>query len=268
MKKAPLLLLLLSLLGQNLAGQSPERTLEDLVGQVTAGALRRGERPLEIQFRNPQLGLVPAEPFLGELLKNIEDTLEPSVGVESLQLYPKAPGAPHMLGPLEMNALLNSILALSTLEGIQYYSVSRGQMRVFYESSQVIEGPQSRRPIPDPVYSEPPESLRVYANQRDLSFGENIYQYDFYVRPGLIVFTQQNVSALSYGIIPAVGRNRLCSVVAIFDAGEYLLVYGASLARAALVPGMRERIGNSFSSRAEAIFQWFCSRADLALGDF
>jgi hypothetical protein len=48
------------------------------------------------------------------------------------------------------------------------------------------------------------------------------------------------------------------------DAGNYLLVYIASTAKAASIPGMKERIGNSFANRSEAIFNWFSNQADKA----
>jgi hypothetical protein len=67
---------------------------------------------------------------------------------------------------------------------------------------------------------------------------------------------------MSYGIIPAVGKNKLRSIVAVCDAGEYLLIYAASMAKAASVPGLNERVGNSFITRAEAILTWFTGQAD------
>ena len=77
-------------------------------------------------------------------------------------------------------------------------------------------------------------------------------------------FVQQNLTSLSYGIIPAVARNNLRSALAVLDAGDYLLVYVVSMARAASFPGVRERIGNSFANRAEAILHWFSDQADRA----
>jgi hypothetical protein len=140
-------------------------------------------------------------------------------------------------------------------------------MRTFYENSGVIASPASKTFIPDPVYPVPPGKLTIYARQKDLTFGDNTYQYDYYSFPDAMVFIQQNLSSLTYGIIPAVGKNRLRSAVAIIDAGDYLLVYAASMAKAASVPGMKERIGNSFSNRAGAILNWFASRADKAFRD-
>jgi len=97
-----------------------------------------------------------------------------------------------------------------------------------------------------------------------LSFGDNIYQYDFYTSPGALIFTQQNLTALTVGIIPAVSKNKLRSVVAVLDADDYLLVYAASMAKAASIPGMKDRIGVSFANRVEAVVHWFSDQADKA----
>jgi hypothetical protein len=62
-----------------------------------------------------------------------------------------------------------------------------------------------------------------------------------------------------------VRKNNLRSVVAVLDAGDSLLVYVASMGKAASFPGMNERAGRSFSNRAAAILSWFTRRADGAL---
>jgi hypothetical protein len=63
-----------------------------------------------------------------------------------------------------------------------------------------------------------------------------------------------------------VGKRKLRSVVAVVDAGDHLLVYAASMAAAASLPGLGERIGNSFTNRAAAVLKWFSLRADRAFG--
>jgi hypothetical protein len=137
-------------------------------------------------------------------------------------------------------------------------------MRTFYEISTVIDGPDTKRPLSDPSYTTPPAELRIYARQKDLTFGDNIYQYTYYAYPGSLVFVQENLSTMNYGPIIVVRKNQLRSVVCVLDAGDSLLVYVASMAKAASFPGMNERAGRSFSNRAEAILAWFSRRADDA----
>jgi hypothetical protein len=247
---------------------SPEirgETIENLIGQEKAAALLAGEKLIHSQFNESQLRFIPQYKSLITLVDTIRRDLEPSVMVETLFVYRKPDNAnKEAWSAGEEARLYNGVLALSTLAGLQYYSASRGTMRTFYETSSVIDGQSTKRPLPDPVYTQPPARLTVLARQKDLTFGDNIYQYDFYSETGAIIFIQQNLTSLSYGIIPAVGKNKLQSVAAVIDAGNNLLVYIASMSKAASIPGMKERIGNSFANRSEAIFNWFSDQADKA----
>ncbi|MDR0497827.1 MAG: hypothetical protein LBH42_09450 [Treponema sp.] len=240
-------------------------SLEDLVGPFQSSALLAGEKPVLVQFKDPRPGLLPGHKFLTDLVETIQRNLDPGIMVETLHVYEKPPNAEKTAWSSneEIN-LYNNLLALSTLAGLKYYSASRGTIRTFYETSSVIDGPATKKLLPDPVYPRPQAELTMFARQRDSTFGDNIYQYDYYSAPGGLIFIQQNLTALNAGIIPAVGKNRLRSVVAVLDAGNYILVYAASMAKAASIPGMRERVGNSFANRAEAITNWFRDQADKA----
>jgi len=262
---APMALVLALLFGLYPMG-SPgvfARSIEELAGPENTGALLAGEKPVLVQFREARPRLIPRNETLMKLVEDLHRDLNPGVMVETLNIYRKPPNAESGTWSEEERAkLYNGALALSTLTGIQYYSATRDSMRTFYEFSSVIDGPSSKKPVADPVYARPPEKITIYARQKDLSFGDNIYQYDYHSIPGGLIFIQQNLTSLSYDIIPAVGKNNLHSAFAVLDAGNYLLVYAASMAKAASIPGMRERIGNSFANRAEAIFLWFSSQAD------
>jgi len=242
--------------------------LENLLDSRQTNALLAGENPVLVQFNAPRPQLVPRHDTLQNYVETARRTLGPSVMVETLHLYRKPPNAGKSACSAEEElTLYNGILALSTLAGIEYYSASRGGTRILYETSQVVDGPSNKRPLPDPVFSRPQGELTIFARQKDLTFGDNVYQYDFLTAPGALIFSQQNLTSLSVGIIPAVGKNKLRSTVAILDAGEYLVVYLVSMANAASLPGMRDRVGNSFTNRAEAIIKWFSNQADKAFAN-
>ena len=141
-------------------------SLEDFVGPQQARALIAGEKPVLSQFNAPRPQLIPRHAVLEELIEAVRRDLNPSVMVETLHLYTKPPAAGKAVWSAgEEAALYNEMLALSTLAGIQYYSASRGSMRTFYETSQVIDGPSTKRNRPDPVHLRPPAELTVYARQ-------------------------------------------------------------------------------------------------------
>jgi hypothetical protein len=245
------------------AGSGFSATLEDLVGPDRAAELMNRQALNEVQYKEPRPLLVPQDRFIRQLIDEAVGALGPSLFVESLFRYAKPAGAAEgNWSTAERTALYNKALALSTLEGIQYFSSSRNRMRTFYETSTVIDGPDTKKPLADPVYGDPPAELTIYARQKDLTFGDNIYQYRYYARPDSLVFVQENLTIMNAGPIPVVGRNKLRSVIAVIDAGPCLLAYVASMAKAVSFPGMNERAGRSFSTRAEAILTWFSAQAD------
>jgi hypothetical protein len=239
----------------------PLNTLVD-TGQVPA--LLNKEAITEAQFNAPKPLLAPRHEAVRAFLAAALGEVEPSFFVETLYLYKKPPHAGEVWNDSERRALFNRTLALSTLTGIQYYSSSRKAMRTFYEISTVIDGPDTRRPLADPARLDLPPRLTLYARQKDLTFGDNIYTYTYHNLPDSLVFVQRNETALSVGIIPAVGKGKLRSIIAVVDAEAYLLVYLSSMAKAASLPGMNQRVGQSFSTRADAVLRWFTGQADKA----
>lgn len=240
--------------------------LENIVPGQAAQLRSTGDFIVETQTRNPSPKLLPLDSDLRQFLTVSIGSLNPNTMVESLYLYKKPENAqtdPGVWDNTQKAGLFNQLLALSTLTGIQYYSASRGAMRTFFEYSNVIDGPDTRYPIPDPVYSAPPDELSLYARQTDLTFGDNIYRYNYKTAKNGIFFVQENITELTYLRVPVIGKDNLRSIMAVFDCGDTLLFYIVSMARAVTVPGMGNRISNSFSNRAEAIMKWFTGRADL-----
>ena len=235
--------------------------LEELLDNTQAAVLRTGSIPHEVQFGSPKPKLAPGHEGIRLIIEDLRRGLDPSIMAETLKLYAKPAGTASWT-QAEQQALFNAAAALSTLKGLQYYSHTRGTLRTFYETSSVIDGPATKKALPDPVYSYLPRELTLFARQKDLSFGDNVYEYDYRTFSDALVFVQQNLTSLSYGIIPAVGKNKLNSLVAVIDAGDSLLIYAVSMAKASSFPGLKDKIGSSFSNRAEAILGWYAAQAD------
>ena len=241
-------------------------TPEELLGSDRAAALRSraagGELISEVQLRNPGFRLLPGHVELERFVGEAKADLGPAVLVETLFLYNKPQGRTEAWSEAERADLFNRVVALSTLAGIEYFSITRGAMRTFYESSHVIDNPRNRRPLPDPSFATPPGTLVLYAQQRDLTFGNNVYRFDYRTGADFMFFVQENITAMTAGIVPAIGRNRFRMVMAVIDAGDSLLIYAAAMARVSAVPGMGDRIGSSFNNRLKAVLQWFSEHAD------
>jgi hypothetical protein len=223
---------------------------------------------ISAQLTNPVPSLMPNQSDIRQSVMGIMNTLKPNILVEALYLYAKPTKSKTDSATWDDKqkiTVFNQITAISTLAGIQYYSSSREAMRTFYEYSSVIDSPTAKKPLPDPVFSRPPAALTVFARQKDLTFGDNIYRYDYLNTADVILFTQENITSLNYGIIPVIGRGNLRSVMAIVDGGEFILVYAASMAKAASIPGFSDKISASFSNRAQAIIRWFSDRLNREL---
>ncbi|MCL2411181.1 MAG: hypothetical protein FWC97_06005 [Treponema sp.] len=239
--------------------------IESLISAERMRELRESEnsRIFETQLRNPAVRLVPYNDELRQFVEETKRALNPGMMIEGLYWFQKPDthrSEANGWDPVQKIGVFNQLTAISSLTGVQYFSASRNAMRVFYDYSVVIDGAQTRRSLPDPVFARPPEELTLFARQRDLTFGDNVYRYDFRVTPTAIFFVQENVTALSFGIIPLIGRGNLRSIVALIDCGDGILVYAVSMARAASLPGTGDRVGNSLRNRAEALLNWLSDR--------
>jgi len=238
-------------------------SLEDFIDQGIAASLRAASEPItELQMKNPVPRLTPGHEELQRFVRETLRGLEPNILVETLSLY-RRPQSSTGWSRDEQAGLFNQLLAISTLTGIQYYSESRKAMRIFYESSTVIDDPAKKKPQPDPTFAVCPDSLALYARQKDLTFGDNIYRFEYHTDADIILFSQENLSSMNLGIIPAISKNKFRTVMAVIDAGDSLLIYAAAMAKTASVPGMGDRIGSSFTNRVKAILKWFVGRVEI-----
>jgi hypothetical protein len=161
----------------------------------------------------------------------------------------------------ELASIYGLMRSVSSLEGIVYWSASRGTWRTFYAESYRVDGPDSRRRLPDDPAPRPgavPPFERLYAFQRDLSFGANLYSFDFNSRPDSIVLETTNLTRMNYGPIPILEPAALKTRILILLAEDALVFYVESGAKA---PGLlRGKLEDSFSNRAQAIFRWFSEK--------
>ena len=192
-------------------------------------------------------------PGFQEAIRDDIAELVPTIGVEVLYLV-DAP-AP----PIRIDADLLTILqAISTMEGIEYYSQTRDRMRTLFIESYVINGPDDRTRRPDPVVTSLPEQVRIYAFQRDSSFGRNVLELTYTTTRDAIRLRMRNLTRMFYqGFIPAVGPEELGLNLVVYPIGDQLLFYGMSAARTSGMAGTEGRIRESFTNRIHALYAWF-----------
>jgi hypothetical protein len=239
-------------------------SLDALLGNGVAERLV-AEGEIARNDREAALGLPPRYVPLAQLLRQTMETLRPNLVMESLFLYTKPPAANREMWTVEeRGAIYNETLALSTLAGLEYFSRRRNRMHTLYESSRVVDRDDTKRTLADPVYPAPPARLELTARQKDTTFGDNVYLFTYMADEAAFIVTQENITTITLVLVPVVGKNNMHSVVALLDAGPYLLIYSVSLARVVMLPGIREQMNTSIGNRTAALLAWFSGRADIA----
>jgi hypothetical protein len=250
------------------AGSVFSLSLEEALGAETAAELRRTGTLTEVQIRKSRPLLVPGHYVTQMFINSAFESINPVYIIENLYLYPKPAGAVSGKADTwtvaERNALYNGMTAMSTLAGLEYYSASRKRMNTLYETSTIVDGPDTGNPRPDPVFQTPPAALTLYVRQEDRRFGENIYQYDYHVQPDALIMVQKNLTDMTSGLIRMIRKENLRTILAVIDTEDHLLIYTVSLIEAPSFPGMKDRIGNSFTNRTTAIVKWLSGQADKA----
>lgn len=258
-KQSVSILLALLMVGVGCFGESSLEQLfaEDiLVDLQTAGELSRTFWRDGTALYIPDL--TAKNLIIGEL-----ESLKPTVAVEILRIYTKQGLA--FDSPDVLLKIYNILLSISTMEGIEYYSASRGRMRTLFSESYCIDSPQERNRQPDPQVQLIPASKNVYSLQTDLTFGENIYLTELHHGDNYILMKSQNLTTMRYLFLPAVRPNRSVTFLILIPAGEQLIFYGLSGLRSYAFSGIQKKRAASLYNRNVAIYNWFVERLEIRL---
>ncbi|ULQ58610.1 hypothetical protein K7I13_08530 [Brucepastera parasyntrophica] len=180
---------------------------------------------------------------------------EPMYVNEQVYLYKKGSG--HSTVPGDEIGRISVILrSVSKIEGITYYSNSKKREEVLYDKSFVVDNSDTGRKIADPVEGNA-DGLVLTVRQRDTTFGEYLYQYSYRQTEDTVALFYSNIDTMKYGFIKLIAPGELKVVLSVQDLGDYLLIYGLMRGRFASIPGIKDTVHKSFSSRVEAIYNWF-----------
>lgn len=157
-------------------------------------------------------------------------------------------------------ALYNHLRAVSTLQGIDYFSASRGYYRTLYKRSHAIVGPADRTPQPDPVASSVPRRSALFMEQEDSSFGNNVYQAEYRFDGVSIAMLVRNLTFMWWSILPLVAEGDFRSVVVVTPTDQGLLFYAAAAIHAADLDFIREQAQTSLGNRLDALERWLRRR--------
>jgi hypothetical protein len=251
---AILLVLLAGIAVQPVEGQSTLREqIENIVPQITEEELDTLLTTGEVSVRYGDQAEVRLAPTYQSAISRSVEALEPTIGVEALFIIDSPLPANEITVPV-----FQTMQAISTMEGIEYYSASRERMRTFFHESYVIDDPDNRERTPDPKVRTVPTKSTIYVFQRDSSFGKNVYELNYRANPNSMLLAMTNLTGMNYqGILPALGPGELRMHLAVRPLGDKLLFYGMSAARPGFLFGMEDRVERSFYNRLVALQNWF-----------
>ena len=231
-----------------------------LPGDMVSKLEERREAGLNRFFTDEQfLSYIPNCSLADTVFKAVRES-DYKIGVETLYLIPEEQIS-RSIRAKERDAYLlelyNTLRAISTLEGIDYYSASRDRMRLLFAESWAISGPEERERIPDPTVSEIPSEDTVYIHQRDLTFGTNRYRVEYLREEDTFSMNIVNITTMTYMIFPLVGQGNMSMRLLIIPVKEGLIFYGLNTVNMLDLKVFHKKMEDSFTNRMIALFDWY-----------
>lgn len=237
-------------------GQDLEE-LEGLFNHQTAAALVSQGELSNIFHDDIALKYVPNVDMKRWIINAIKK-IQPMIGVEVLLIYKiKTGNADSEEGLL---SIYNTLRSISTLKGIEYYSASRKRMRVLFHDAYVIDTPNKKNKLPDPIVNSIPPLSSIYVYQDDSSFGENIYKVLYHFEDNYFLMEMHNLTQIWYGIIPIIDPQKLKYIIFVYPCSDYLIFYSVICVNAFNFLGIADQKSASFYNRIKALYNWFCSQ--------
>jgi hypothetical protein len=211
----------------------------------------------------PKVDLCPSLAAAGDITRALNAS-HPSFGVQTL-VVAAMPGS--LASRADRNLVLyNLIHQFRTMEGIPYFSATRGKTRVLFTSSHIVKRPDDRTVIHDPHYVSIEATHDLYLEQDDTTFGKNLYAVTVKgLKGGAIELTMSNVEKVWYGMVPVLGPGdlKLTMVIQASADGKYLYFYGNVGLTVSNAFGIGKKVSTSFYNRVIALYNWYAKQAAL-----
>jgi hypothetical protein len=184
--------------------------------------------------------------------------MQPTVGVEVLRVMSVPPDS--LDASTGLLKLFNAMHAVSTMQGIPYYSATRGRAMVLFTQSYAVESAESLQRIPDPVFTDVPAEDVLITFQNDTSFGRNAFREVFWRGPDHLAVRIENLTRISMLLFPFAEPGNMVTEVALVPRGSDLLFYGVACLRTTMPIGDRRSREDSLANRMIAIADWLKTR--------
>lgn len=197
--------------------------------------------------------LIPDIPHKKTILQELAD-LKPTMSVEVMTRYETGLGNLH--SERGLLSLYNTLRSISTMEGIEYFSASRNRMRTLFRESYVVDSPEGKQQLPDPLVDHMPAYSKIYIYQHDLTFGKNINSVEYFAYDDHLIMKTRNLTPMRYFFIPMVKAGNIINYFIFIPQEKDLLIYGLSSVHSLTFFGLEKRKEASFYNRIKAISSW------------
>jgi len=214
------------------------------------------DRSLNFIEDSSSLSLIPS--FIGKAIVERDiRAFEPSGVVEVLYTMP----LPDTGGQDMLLHILQSISAVSSLQGIEYWSGSRQSMYPYLEEAYAVEKRKSNKRIDDPVFNTLPVGPQTFAvYQNDTTFGKAWYDVTYEVTGDAIRLSMVNTTTIRYKFFPVLRDENLRIELVIVPGKKELLFYGLAAFKLGNTFGIQLHLDQSFDHRMSAFQIWFSNQ--------
>jgi hypothetical protein len=236
---------------------APAADLGRLLGGDVAAALVAGGSLRRVVDRGAMPGWLPAVDSREGIFADVR-RLDPTIVVELLRWYPNLPARYDTSdGRLR---LFNTMRAVSTMQGLAYWSASRGKERVLFTLSHAVAGPSDPSPRPDPVALKLPATDRLYSLQVDQTFGRHVYLGTYDNRPDHLIVRTENVDVISYLLLPIMKPGGMVTLCVLVPFPDGVLLAGLLCSKTVMPVVDRTGREASLLNRLVALSNWVASR--------
>lgn len=166
------------------------------------------------------------------------------------------------VGQVPTLKLLNSLLQISTLSGLEFFSRSEKKVKTLIYDVFVIDKPStSMEKHPDPVLQKVSPETNLFIQQDDETFGKAIYQVTVSYSPeNSIGLRIVNLEPLKKGLITMAKEGEFNFFMGLFPVGNDLVIYGITTNKNTPPAFVKKQADASLYNRLDAFKSWIVQR--------
>lgn len=225
---------------------------DDYISDLLLERLRGGVTVFEYQVALTELRLVPNH----DLAERVAQRNQGLKGWSSVEVLTQIP----LKRDVSQLELYNFLHAISTMQGISYFSATRAQERELFRSSYVVADASSKEALADPVMTEVLDRDELLILQDDTSFGENLYRavYESSSTDEALLLTISNQTNVRYNLLRVFAAEQLMTSILVIPQKESnnLLFYGVVSAKLPPIGIVKNQFQESLKNRVVALEAW------------